>query len=78
MSTATSETDRLLDVTEAAMMLGTFNESGVRYPRRLIAERRIEFVKLGSKVRIPESAIRDHIKNNTVRPIRLANMGEAA
>ncbi|MEV8377829.1 excisionase family DNA-binding protein [Kribbella sp. NPDC056861] len=67
-----------MDVTEAAMMLGTFNESGVRYPRRLIAERRIEFVKLGSKVRIPESAIREHIENNTVQPIRLARMGEAA
>ncbi|GAA1566829.1 hypothetical protein GCM10009789_20400 [Kribbella sancticallisti] len=68
----------MLDVTEAAIMLGTFKESGVRYPRRLIAEKRIRYVKYGSKVRIPKSAIQEHIKRNTVFPVDLDCSGRAA
>ena len=71
MTTPTSDTDRLLDVQEAAVMLGTFNTSGVRFPRRLISERRIRFVRIGRMVRIPESAIRELIEQNTVEPIRV-------
>ncbi len=52
-------------------MLGTFNTSGVRFPRRLIAERRIRFVRIGRLVRIPESAIRELIDANTVQPFRV-------
>lgn len=37
------ETDRLLTVAQAAELLGTSE----RFPRRLIAERRIRFVRLG-------------------------------
>lgn len=57
--------DKLLTVEQAAERLGT----SVRFPRRLIAERRIRFVKLGTHVRIPESAIRDFIDSGTVEPI---------
>lgn len=78
MTTPTSETDRLLDVQEAAVMLGTFNTSGVRFPRRLIAERRIRFVRIGRMVRIPESAIRELIEQNTIEPIRVALERNAA
>jgi excisionase family DNA binding protein len=45
--------EHLLTVAQAAELLGT---SG-RFPRRLIAERRIEFVRVGRHVRIPESAL---------------------
>ncbi|ATW52558.1 DNA-binding protein [Streptomyces peucetius subsp. caesius ATCC 27952] len=38
-------------------------------PRRLIAERRIAFVKVGRHVRIPESALVEFISSNTVQPI---------
>ncbi|MFJ8868338.1 excisionase family DNA-binding protein [Streptomyces sp. NPDC102473] len=58
-------TDRLLTVEEAAQLLGTT----ARFPRRLIAERRIVFVKVGRHVRIPERALADFIAANTVQPI---------
>lgn len=54
--------DRLLTVAEVAQLLGT----GVRFPRRLIAERRVRFVKLGRYVRIPASAVDELIKSSTV------------
>src|SRR6266851_1215944 len=44
--------ERLLTVAQAAELLATTE----RFPRRLIAERRIRFVRLGRHVRIPESA----------------------
>ncbi|MFD7715417.1 excisionase family DNA-binding protein [Streptomyces sp. NPDC059814] len=58
-------TDRLLTVEEAAQLLGTT----ARFPRRLIAERRIVFVKVGRHVRIPEGALADFVAANTVQPI---------
>lgn len=54
--------DRLLTVAEAAELLGTSE----RFPRRLIAERRIEFVKLGRHVRIPVSALANFVQAGTV------------
>lgn len=54
--------ERLLKVDEAAALLGTSE----RFPRRLIAERRIAFVKLGTHVRIPESALVDFVNAGTV------------
>jgi excisionase family DNA binding protein len=42
-------TDRLLRCEDAAKLLGT----SPRFPRRLIAERRIKFVRVGRHVRIP-------------------------
>jgi len=41
----------------------------VRFPRRLIAERRITFVRVGRHVRIPEAAIERMIASGTVEPI---------
>jgi excisionase family DNA binding protein len=44
-------TDKLLTVEEAADRLGT----SVRFVRRLIAERRIAYVRVGRHVRISEA-----------------------
>ena len=59
------DNDELLTVAEAAELLKTSE----RFPRRLIAERRIRFVKVGRFVRIPESAIRDFIAAGLVEPM---------
>ncbi|WP_406240879.1 helix-turn-helix domain-containing protein [Streptomyces anulatus] len=59
-------TDPLLTVDQAAERLGTT----ARFPRRLIAERRIAFVKVGSHVRIKASVLETYIEGNTVQPIR--------
>jgi excisionase family DNA binding protein len=56
--------DRLLTVGEAAEMLRTSE----RFPRRLIAERRIRFTRVGRHVRIPESALREFIAAGFVEP----------
>ncbi|MEU0910448.1 excisionase family DNA-binding protein [Streptomyces althioticus] len=68
--------DRLLTVGEAAEQLGT----GERFVRRLIAERRIRYVKLGRPVRIPESAVTEYIEGRTVEPVRRTRLryGRAA
>ncbi|MEU4127806.1 excisionase family DNA-binding protein [Streptomyces sp. NPDC087659] len=58
--------DLLLTVEQAAERLGTT----VRFPRRLIAERRIAFVKIGRHVRIAESVLNAYIDGNTVQPLR--------
>lgn len=58
--------ERYLSVDQVAEVLGTT----VRFPRRLIEERRITYVKVGRHVRIPESAVRDFIDANTVQPRR--------
>jgi excisionase family DNA binding protein len=57
--------DPLLTVAEAAELLKTSE----RFPRRLIAERRIRFVKVGRFVRIPESALREFITAGLVEPL---------
>jgi excisionase family DNA binding protein len=57
--------DVLLTVEQAAERLGTT----ARFPRRLIAERRIVFVKVGRHVRIPAGALATYIESNTVQPI---------
>jgi excisionase family DNA binding protein len=58
--------DRLLTVAEVAELLNTSE----RFPRRLIEERRITFVRLGRKVRIPESAVREFIAAGLVEPLQ--------
>ena len=58
-------TDRLLTVAEAAEVLGTTE----RFPRRLIEQRRIRFVRVGRHVRIPESALVEFIEAGLVEPI---------
>jgi excisionase family DNA binding protein len=57
--------DRLLTVAQAAELLGTSE----RFPRRLIAERRIRFVRVGRHVRIPQSALDDFIRSGTIEPM---------
>lgn len=59
--------DRLLTVAEVADILNTTE----RFPRRLIAERRIEFVRVGRHVRISESALAEFIQSGTVQPMTL-------
>lgn len=54
--------ERLLTIDEAGQALGT----GPRFPRRLIAERRIRFVRVGRHVRIPESALVEFVSAGTV------------
>lgn len=68
-------TDRLLTVDQAADRLAT----GARFVRRLIAERRIVFVRIGRHVRIPASAIEAFIIEGTVAPITAVSVrGRAA
>ncbi|WP_127356047.1 excisionase family DNA-binding protein [Actinacidiphila soli] len=57
--------ERYLSVAQIAERLGTTE----RFPRRLIAERRITFVKVGRHIRIPESALSAFIDANTVQPL---------
>ncbi|GAB2575719.1 helix-turn-helix domain-containing protein [Streptomyces capparidis] len=57
--------DRLLTVSEVAERLGTTE----RFPRRLIEERRIAYVKVGRHVRIPESALEEFVQAGTVLPL---------
>jgi excisionase family DNA binding protein len=57
--------ERLLTVGQAAELLGTSE----RFPRRLIAERRIRFVRVGRHVRIPESALGEFIAAGIVEPV---------
>lgn len=59
--------EKLMNVDEAAAALGTSS----RFPRRLIAERRIRFVRVGRHVRIPASALEDYVNSGTVEPVRL-------
>ncbi|MFD9574780.1 excisionase family DNA-binding protein [Streptomyces sp. NPDC059982] len=58
--------ERFLSVVQVAELLGTT----VRFPRRLVEERRITYVKVGRHVRIPESAVRAYIDAHTVEPRR--------
>lgn len=58
----TLNAERLLTVEAAAERLST----SVRFIRRLIAERRIEFVKVGRHVRITESALAAFIEAGRV------------
>lgn len=62
------DVERLLSVAQVAELLGTTE----RFPRRLIAERRIRFVRVGRHVRIPESALREFVAAGLVEPMRSA------
>jgi excisionase family DNA binding protein len=58
-------TARLLTVEAVAERLST----STRFVRRLIAERRIEFVKIGRHVRISEAALVQFIEAGRVEPM---------
>jgi excisionase family DNA binding protein len=70
-----SPPERLLTCAEAAKILGTFDTSGERFPRRLIAERRIEFVKVGRHVRISEPALAAFIDAGRVHAMTPPDIG---
>jgi len=59
--------ERLLTVGQAAELLGTSE----RFPRRLIAERRIRYVRVGRHVRIPESALVEFVAAGVVEPVKV-------
>jgi excisionase family DNA binding protein len=59
--------DCLLTVAQVAELLGTSE----RFPRRLIAERRIRFVRVGRHVRIQHSALREFIEAGMVEPVHV-------
>ncbi|MEO6411919.1 MAG: helix-turn-helix domain-containing protein [Pedococcus sp.] len=63
--------ERLLSVDEVAALLGTT----ARFPRRLIAERRIRFVRVGRHVRIPECELEAFVEAGTVQPVALSRRG---
>ena len=65
LSSSEWEREKLLTVAQTAEAWGT----SVHYPRRLIQERRIRFVRIGRHVRIPESVVDDWIERGTVEPV---------
>lgn len=60
--------ERMLTAPEAAELLGTTE----RFVRRIIAERRIAFVRVGRHVRIPVGALEDFVAAGRVEPMRSA------
>jgi excisionase family DNA binding protein len=65
--------DRLLTVEESAVRMST----SVRFVRRLIAKRRIAYVKLGRHVRIAEADIGAFIEAGRVRPMEASGIWRA-
>ena len=65
MTTPPITTD-MLTVEQAAQRLGT----GVRFVRRLVAERRIAFHHVGKYVRFHPDDITDYLQAGRVEPIR--------
>jgi excisionase family DNA binding protein len=55
---------RMLTVDQTADLLGTKE----RFVRRLVAERRITFVRVGRHLRISESAVDEYINAHTIMP----------
>jgi excisionase family DNA binding protein len=70
MGQAVTTAPPLLDVNEVARRLGT----KPRFVRRLIAERRIEFHKVGRYVRISEPALAEFIKAGRIPPMEPSDM----
>ncbi|MFD9595563.1 helix-turn-helix domain-containing protein [Kitasatospora sp. NPDC059973] len=68
--------DPLLDVNQVAELLGTTP----RFARRLVAERRIEFIKIGRHVRVRPAVVAEYLEANTVLPVsvRRASLRRAA
>jgi excisionase family DNA binding protein len=69
-SAQSSPPERLLTVQDAADRMST----SVRFVRRLIAERRIAYVKLGRHVRITEADIAAFIKAGRVQPLEASGI----
>jgi excisionase family DNA binding protein len=71
--TTPTTVERMLTVSQVAELLNTTE----RFPRRLIAERRIRFARVGRHVRIPESAVAEFVAAGMVQPVTRRN-GKAA
>lgn len=56
--------EHLLTIADAAEFFGTTE----RFPRRLVEQRRIEFVKVGRAVRFRHQALIDYLARQTVLP----------
>jgi len=69
-----AQVEPMLTVAQVAELLGTTE----RFPRRLIAERRVRFVRVGRHVRIPLSAVVDLIEAGTVEPFAGRQRGHVA
>ena len=54
----------LVDIETVAKLLGV----GERYVRRMVAERRIEFVKIGHYVRFDLDVVREWVEDRRRRP----------
>jgi excisionase family DNA binding protein len=65
-----SPVEQLLTVEAAATRMST----SPRFIRRLIAERRIAYVKLGRYVRIPASALDEFISAGVVPPMTASSV----
>jgi excisionase family DNA binding protein len=63
--------DTLLSIEQAAERLGT----SVRFVRRLIAERRIAYTKLGRHVRIAESDLINYVTAGRIEPANRWQVG---
>lgn len=68
------DADRLLTYSDAAEILNTSE----RFPRRLVEERRIRFVRVGRFIRIPESSLREFISAGLVEPLAVRRRRKAA
>jgi excisionase family DNA binding protein len=62
--------DELITTDELATVLRV----STRFVRRLVAERRIEFVKTGRATKFTPAAVHDYIQRNTVRPMTRAEL----
>ena len=63
--------EQFLTVAQVAEILGTSE----RFPRRLIAERRVPFLKAGKHVRIARSALNAFITANTLPAVATRRSG---
>jgi excisionase family DNA binding protein len=69
-ATPAPSSDRLLTVEAAAERMST----SVRFVRRLIAERRIAYVKIGRHVRITEADIAAFIEAGRITPMETSRV----
>lgn len=74
IATPIASDEEFLTVEEAAELFRTTT----RFPRRLIAQRRIRFVKCGRYVRIPKSAAIEFLAAGLVEPLTASTVWEAA
>jgi excisionase family DNA binding protein len=74
MISPNSRTDALLDIDQAAHRLGT----QPRFMRRLVAERRIRFYKIGKHVRFHPDDLTDYIDQGRIDAVRPDERGTRA